>query len=80
MLSFTRQIADADALLLTEAEYGSSEVLENLFHWVKLVDSQPFAGKPAAILETGGPSDELHSTLTALRSTVKRIRCDGAKP
>ncbi len=52
VIKLTEQIRAADALLFATPEYNYSMpgVLKNAIDWVSREQSQPFAGKPAAIM------------------------------
>lgn len=54
--AFRQAIAAADALLIASPEYNYSipGVLKNALDWASRPPEPPFAGKPAAIMGTGG--------------------------
>lgn len=54
--AFRQAISDADALLIASPEYNYSipGVLKNALDWASRPPNPPFAGKPAAIMGTGG--------------------------
>ncbi|MFL4469729.1 NADPH-dependent FMN reductase [Tateyamaria armeniaca] len=53
-VTLSRQIADADAVLISTPEYnkGPSGALKNALDWVSRTDGNPWAGKPVAVMSS----------------------------